>query len=73
MNSKSRKSMQLVGVFFLACIFFNYPIITLFSIDKFVMGLPLFYVCLFSAWALIIALIGLITETGQRRDSSDSR
>ncbi|MCP3952981.1 MAG: hypothetical protein GY697_12310 [Desulfobacterales bacterium] len=73
MNSKTRKSMQLVGVFFLGCILFNYPIIALFNIDAFVMGLPLFYIYLFAAWAMLIFLILLITETGRKQNNSDSR
>ena len=73
MNNKNRKSMQLVGVFFLGCVLFNYPILTLFSIDAFVMGLPLFYICLFAGWAVLIALILLITETGRKKKNTDSR
>ncbi len=73
MNHKNRKSMHLVGFFFLGCVLFNYPIITLFNIDAFVMGLPLFYVCLFAIWAVIIFLILLITETGRKQNNSDSR
>lgn len=73
MNSKNRKVMKLVGVFFLGCVFFNYPILSLFNIDSFVAGLPLFYVCLFSGWALTIFFILIITETGRKRNTSDPR
>ena len=73
MNSRNRKVMKLVGVFFLGCIFFNYPIMSLFNIDAFVMGLPLFYVCLFSGWAIIIFFILVITETGRKQNNSDPR
>jgi len=73
MDKKNRKSMQLVGVFFLGCVLFNYPIITLFNIDKFVMGMPLLYICLFSGWAVLIVLILLIMETGRKQEKSNSR
>ena len=73
MNSKNRKVMKLVGVFFLGCVFFNYPILSLFNIDAFVMELPLFYVCLFSGWAIIIFFILVITETGRKQNNSDPR
>ena len=73
MNSKNRKVMKLVGVFFLGCVFFNYPIMSLFNIDAFVMGLPLFYVCLFSGWAIIIIFILAVTETGRKQNNSDPR
>ena len=69
MDSKNRKSMQMVGVFFLGCVLFNYPIMTLFNIDAFIMELPLFYVCLFTGWAIIILLILLITEARQKQKS----
>ncbi len=65
--------MKLVGVFFLGCVFFNYPIMSLFNSDAFVMGLPLFYVCLFSGWAVIIFFILIIMETGRKKNHSDSR
>lgn len=71
MERKNRKSMQLVGVFFLGCVLFNYPIITLFDIDARVMGMPLFYLCLFASWAAIIFFILLITETGTTRNKTD--
>ena len=73
MNIKNRKIMKLVGLFFMGCVFFNYPILSLFDIDAFVMGLPLFYVCLFSGWAFIIFLILIIMETGRKKSPSDSR
>ena len=73
MTNKSRKVMKLVGVFFLGCVFFNYPIMSLFNINVFLMGLPLFYVCLFSGWAVIILFILIITETGRQQNHSDSR
>lgn len=73
MDRENRKSMQLVGVFFLGCVLFNYPIITLFNIDKFVMGIPLLYICLFGSWAALIAFILLIMETGRKQDKSNSR
>ena len=71
MNSKNRKSMQLVGVFFLGFVLFNYPILTLFNIDTFIMGLPLFYLYLFAGWAVLILLILLITETGRKQKNSE--
>jgi len=73
MNSRNRKVMKLVGVFILGSVFFNYPIMSLFNIDTSVMGLPLFYVCLFSGWVVIIFLILIIMETGRKQKNSDSR
>lgn len=72
MENKNRKSMQLVGVFFLALVFFNYPIMSLFNTGAFMMGVPLFYICLFTGWSVIILLILLTMETGWKRKNSDS-
>ena len=65
MHASSRKRQQLVGLFLLGCLLFNYPLITLFDRPVLVLGVPLLYAYLFGAWALIIALVALIAE---RRD-----
>ena len=65
MHSSSRKRQQLVGLFLLGCLLFNYPLITLFDRPVLVLGVPLLYAYLFGAWALIIALVAAIVE---RRD-----
>lgn len=51
-----------VGLFLLAVLLFNPPILTLFGGDGTVFGLPLIYVYLFSAWGLVILLISRIAE-----------
>jgi hypothetical protein len=65
MHASSRKRQQLVGLFLLGCLLFNYPLITLFDRPILVLGVPLLYAYLFGAWALVIALVGMIAE---RRD-----
>ena len=65
MHASSRKRQQLVGLFFLGCLLFNYPLITLFDRPVLVLGVPLLYAYLFGAWALVIALVAVIAE---RRD-----
>ena len=65
MHASSRKRQQLVGLFLLGCLLFNYPLITLFDEPVLVMGVPLLYAYLFGAWALIIVLVAAVVE---RRD-----
>jgi len=65
MHASSRKRQQLVGLFLLGCLLFNYPLITLFDRPVLVLGVPLLYAYLFGAWALVIALVAVIAE---RRD-----
>jgi hypothetical protein len=65
MHASSRKRQQMVGLFLLGCLLFNYPLITLFDEPVLVMGVPLLYAYLFGAWALIIVLVAAVVE---RRD-----
>jgi hypothetical protein len=65
MHASSRKRQQLVGLFLLGCLMFNYPLITLFDRPELVLGVPVLYAYLFGAWALIIAMVAVIVE---RRD-----
>jgi len=62
MPKSSRKGQQLVGLFLLGCLLFNYPLIALFNSSAAVFGVPLLYAYLFTAWALLIALVALIVE-----------
>jgi hypothetical protein len=48
-----------IALFLLALLAFNPPILSIFSAEAFVLGLPLLYVYLFCAWAGVIALVGL--------------
>lgn len=73
MERKRRQSTKLVGVFFLALVLFNYPIMSLFNTGLSVMGVPLFYICLFMGWTLIILFILLITETGNKLKKNSAR
>jgi hypothetical protein len=48
---------RLIALFLLGCLLFNYPLLYLFSIEHHFFGIPLLYVYIFAAWALLIALI----------------
>ena len=73
MEIQNRKRMYLVGVFFLALVFFNYPILSLFKVDVSVLGVPLFYISLIAGWSVINLLILLIVETGRKGKNPDIR
>lgn len=63
MNERSNlKGQQLVALFLAGCIFFNYPILSLFSVDGLIGGIPLLYVYIFTAWIALIALIAIVIE-----------
>jgi len=56
------KSARLVAVFLLGLLLFNYPFLALFNGTGDLLGIPLPYAYIFSAWALVIALLALIAE-----------
>ena len=58
MNRRER----LVGVFLLGVLLFNYPLLAVFNRAAEVLGVPLEYVYIFSAWGLVIALLALVVE-----------
>jgi len=51
---------RLIGLFLLAGVLFNYPVLSLFNTPASVFGVPLLYVFVFVAWAAVIALAAWI-------------
>lgn len=62
MTTDSVKNKRLVGLFLLGCVLFNYPILHLFNLERFLAGLPLIYVYMFTVWSLLIVAIALISR-----------
>lgn len=62
MPKSSRKGQQLVGLFLLGCLLFNYPLLALFNVHATIFGVPLLYAYLFGAWAMLIVLVAVIME-----------
>ena len=53
---------RLVGLFTLALLLFNFPLLALWDRDAVVLGLPLFPLALFTVWALLIAALAWLME-----------
>jgi hypothetical protein len=53
---------RLVGLFALALLLFNFPLLALWDLDLLVWGLPLFPVALFMVWALLIGALAWLME-----------
>ncbi len=53
---------RLVGLFALALLLFNFPLLALWDRDVTVLGLPLFPAALFLVWALLIAALAWLME-----------
>lgn len=53
---------RLVAVFLAAVLLFNYPVLAIFDRAGDVLGIPVLFLFLFAAWALVIAAITWIVE-----------
>jgi hypothetical protein len=62
--SQGRRSERLVALAVLGLLLFDYPILSLFSSDERVLGIPVLYAYLFTSWALLIALMALAVRRG---------
>ena len=62
MTADSVKNKRLVGLFLLGCVLFNYPILHLFNLEFFLLGLPLIYLYMFMVWCLLIVAVMFITK-----------
>ena len=62
MNKPNIKSQRLVALFVLGCLLFNYPLLAIFNRDATLGGVPVLYLYVFAAWALLIALLALAVE-----------
>jgi predicted permease len=56
------KGQRLVVVFLFGVVLFNYPLLALFNRTADVAGIPVLYVYIFGAWALLIGLAALVIE-----------
>ncbi|RMF02871.1 MAG: hypothetical protein D6768_07225 [Chloroflexi bacterium] len=59
---QQQKGKKLTALFFLGCLLFNYPVITLFSTDGLILGIPTLYIFIFVSWAALIALMAWVIE-----------
>jgi hypothetical protein len=57
------KSQRLAALFLAGCLLFNYPLLMLFSYEGLIWGIPILYVYIFSAWAVLIGLMVLVIES----------
>ena len=56
------KGQRLVALFLLGVLLLNYPLLNLFASEGRFLGVPVLYAYVFSAWALVIALMALVVE-----------
>jgi hypothetical protein len=64
MSNPESKGQRFVALCMLGMLLFNYPILMLFNVPGALFGVPVLYAYLFIAWAVLIALIGFLAESG---------
>ncbi len=62
MNKRQWQGQRLIALFLIGCLLFNYPLLSLFSQEGMIWGIPVLYVYIFSAWAALIGLMALVIE-----------
>jgi hypothetical protein len=62
MNTEPTRTRRLIGLFLLGYLLFSPPIISLFNLPHMVLGIPLLYGYIFSAWVLLIVLVMLVVR-----------
>lgn len=62
MNNPNIKIQRLVALFVLGGLLFNYPLLALFNRPVMLGSVPLLYVYVFAAWAVLIGLLALVIE-----------
>jgi hypothetical protein len=62
MDESKQRAPRLVALCMLGCLLLNYPVLALFNLPGTLLGIPLLYAYIFTAWALLIALMALAAE-----------
>ena len=63
MNRIDSKGQRFVALCMLGMLLFNYPVLALFNVSRTIFGVPVLYAYIFIAWAALIALMALVTES----------
>lgn len=62
MNRRIMIGQRLVAAFVLGVLLLTYPILSLFNREQMLFGIPVLYIYIFVAWALLIGLFAFIVE-----------
>ena len=64
MSNPETKGQRLVALCMLGMLLFNYPLLALFNVPATLLGVPMLYAYIFIAWAVLIALMAFLAESG---------
>jgi hypothetical protein len=62
MDRHALTGQRLVAIFLIGVLLVNYPLLSLFSVDGMLWGIPVLYIYIFTCWLLIIAAMALLIE-----------
>lgn len=62
MNRPNIKTHRMAALFILGSLLFNYPLLALFNRPVLVGGVPVLYLYVLVAWALLVGLLALVVE-----------
>jgi hypothetical protein len=65
MSDSQHKGQRFVALCMLGILLFNYPILALFNLSGAFFGVPVLYAYIFIAWAMLIALMAFVAESGR--------
>ncbi len=64
MNNLRLLAQRLLALFAAGVLLFNFPLLKLWLSDQTLWGLPLLPLALFGAWAILLAVLARLMETG---------
>ena len=62
MNRFAIRGQRLIAIFLVGCLFFNYPLLSLFSTNSMLWGIPILYIYAFTSWLIVILLMIVVIE-----------
>ncbi len=64
-------SERLASLFLLGVLLFNPPLLSIFDFPDYVLGIPVLYIYLFTAWAVLVVLMALTIESAAATEEAE--
>ncbi len=71
MTRSSMTSERLASLFLLGVLLFNPPLLSIFDFPDYVLGIPVLYIYLFTAWAVLVVLMALTVESAAAAEEAE--
>ena len=72
MNRPGAVGERLVALFALGILLFNPPLLSVFSVDATLFGIPMLFIYILASWGLLIALVAMIVNSYGTSVDSDA-